>query len=375
MMLTRQFVVGCLSTLLYLFSPAATAKQWHTVVLQYHHVSDAPLVADVTHIGDSGLPATTISVNDLQRQLRYLRENRYNVLPLPELIQHLRNGQSLPDRSVAITFDNANRSVCDTAFPLLAKYNIPFTVFINTEAIDKNYPANCSWEQLQTLAAAGVTLANHTVSHSHLIYRAPDQPLANWRAQVLAQIEDAEQRILEQTGQSHRLLAWPYGEFNEATKQIARDAGYVAFGQQSGPFGRNSDWLALPRFSMSGDAGLSTNLQVFGAKLQTLPFPIAAIHAQDAPLPFDAGIPSLELVLHPESSGRRLQRGQLHCNNSEDKRIGSNWLSETRFRVKAYRPLALGRTRYSCTLPAGGGRFYWYSHVWISADKNGHWPD
>lgn len=359
----RQLVVGCLGALLYLFAPAAIAEQWHAVVLRYQNV------------GDAAPPDSTISVTGLQRQLYYLRDNRYAVLPLPELVQRLRSDQSLPDRSIAITFDDANRSVCDTAFPLLAKFKFPFTVFINPDTIDKNDPANCSWEQLQALAAAGVTLANHTVGNLHLIYRAPDQSLENWRALVLAQIEEGERRILEQTGQSHRLLAWPYGEFNEATKQVARDAGYVAFGQQSGPLGRDSDWLALPRFPLSGAAGSNNNLSAFGAKLQTLPFPVTAIHAPDAPQAFEAGIPSLELVLRPDSTGRRRLRAQLQCYSADGKRIGSNWLSETRFRVKAYRPLPVGRTQYHCTLPAGGGRFYWYSHTWIHADKNGRWPD
>ncbi|MET0377498.1 MAG: polysaccharide deacetylase family protein [Spongiibacteraceae bacterium] len=366
----RQFVVGCLSTLFYLglytgfylFAPAAAAEQWHAVVLQYRHV------------GDAAPAATSISVNGLQRQLRYLRDNRYTVLPLPELVQRLRSGQSLPERSVAISFDGANRSVCETAFPLLNELKIPFTIFVNVDAIDKNSPANCTWDQLRALAAAGVTLANHTVNHSHLIYRG-DQPTGNWRAQILAEIEDGEQRILERPGQSHRLLAWPHGEFNEATKQLARDAGYVAFGQQSGPLGRDSDWLELPRFPMSGEAGLITNLPAFGAKLQTLPFPIEAVHAPDIPLTIEGGIPSLELVLRANRGGRRPLRTQLQCFSADGKRISSHWLSETRFRVKAYRALPLGHASYNCTLPAGSGRFYWYSHAWITADTNGRWPD
>jgi peptidoglycan/xylan/chitin deacetylase (PgdA/CDA1 family) len=365
----RQFfsrgVLACGAGFLFsLLSLSAVAEQYHAIVLQYHNVAD------------NTPAATSISVANLQRQMRYLAENRYAVLPLPELIQRLRAGQPLPDRAVAITFDDADRSVCTTAFPLLSKLKLPFTVFVNTEAIDQNYPANCSWEQLQQLGAAGVTLANHTVSHSHLIRRGENQPIETWRAQVLAEIKNAEQRILEQTGQSHRLLAWPYGETNDAVKQIALDAGYTtAFGQQSGPLGRNGEWLELPRFAMSGDAGLNVNFPAFIAKLQTLPLPIAAIHCPENPLPVAAGIPSLEIVLRPNEHGKRMQRSRLQCFSSDGKRIGSNWLSETRFRVKAYRPLPLGHSRYNCTLPVGNGRFYWYSKAWTTADADGHWPD
>lgn len=359
-MRTSQFVVGCLAIIISLLTIAARADQAHAVVLQYQLVAHDPAGAH-------------FSPSNLQRQVRYLRENRYRVLPLPELLDRLRGGQLLPDRSVALTFDDAARSVCDTVFPLLRRANVPFTVFVSTDVIDRKNPAYCSWEQLREMASAGVTLANHTAGHLHLPYRKADQSLDAWRARVLEEIERGERRLAEETGQSHRLLAWPFGEFNEAVKQIARDAGYIAFGQQPGPFGRDSDWLELPRFPIAVEASSAVNLSHFGAKLQTVPFPLAAVHRADGPLAAETGAPSLELVLR-ETAGR-LKRPQLQCYTSEGKRIGAHWLSETRFRVKAYRPLPLGRAYYHCTLPQSGDRFYWYSQAWITADSNGRWPD
>lgn len=352
----RQFAVGCIAVLNCLLSLPATADS-HAVVLQYDAV-------------DESAAPHAISAASLQRQLRYLRDNRFRVLPLPELVQRLRSGGELPERSIAITFNDAARIVCEIAAPLLQQAQMPFTVFVNTAAIDAGSDAHCSWEQLQQLAAAGASIANQGSTHRHLVVRT-EPTLESWRAQVRAEIDSAERRIQEQIGQSHHLLAWPYGEFNEGTKQIAREAGFIAFGKQPGPIGRDSDWLELPRFSLSRDA----NVPTLAAKLDTLPFPLAAVHKPDSPLRKDSDAPTLELVLQEDVSRSRILRGKLQCFDSAGRRIGSNWLSETRFRARAYRPLPAGRSLYTCTLPAGNGRFYWFSQAWISADTEHRWPD
>lgn len=343
------FVAGCLGLLLALCAGAAAAAQAHAVVLQYQRIG----AEDAAR---------------LQRQLRHLRDEGYTVLPLPELIRRLRAGEPLPDRSVAISFDGAERSVCTTASALLGRFGMPFTVFVDTDAVDRNLPTHCSWDELRRLGAGGVALANGTRSGGHLAHRAAGQGDDDWRAQVLAEIDGAERRIAAETGQSHRLLAWPHGEFGDALKQIAHAAGYTAFGRQPGPLGPASDWLELPRFAQADTAGMRANLPAFAAELESLPFPLAAVHRPRNPLRSGAGTPSLEVVLRPREPGARLARAKLQCFSSDGRRIGSNWLSETRFRVKAYRPLPPGLSRYDCVLPAGGGRLYWYSQVWLTLE-------
>ncbi|MEI6535305.1 MAG: polysaccharide deacetylase family protein [Verrucomicrobiaceae bacterium] len=61
----------------------------------------------------------------------------YQVLPLAQIVDHLKEGIPLPKRSVAITFDDGYESNYQLAFPILRQYSLPATVFLTTGFIDR----------------------------------------------------------------------------------------------------------------------------------------------------------------------------------------------------------------------------------------------
>lgn len=93
----------------------------------------------------------------------YLEKNNSTVVPLLELTEKLRKGEPLPDKTVAITFDDSYASVYDSAYPRLKKRGWPFTFFVNTDAVGTSR-LFVTWAQLREMAAQGVTIANHTTS-------------------------------------------------------------------------------------------------------------------------------------------------------------------------------------------------------------------
>jgi peptidoglycan/xylan/chitin deacetylase (PgdA/CDA1 family) len=58
----------------------------------------------------------------------------YRVMSLQELVARSVRGE-VPERAVAITFDDGYRDNYDYAFPILKKYNLPATIFVATGAI------------------------------------------------------------------------------------------------------------------------------------------------------------------------------------------------------------------------------------------------
>ena len=77
-----------------LFALLLGAQAHALVILQYHHISDTT-------------PASTsTSPERFGMHLAYLEKHDFDVVPLEQLVQILRSGQPLPDRSVAITFDD-----------------------------------------------------------------------------------------------------------------------------------------------------------------------------------------------------------------------------------------------------------------------------
>ncbi|MFV8817728.1 polysaccharide deacetylase family protein [Haliea sp. E17] len=327
------------------------------VVLQYHHISD-------------DTPASTsTSPARFAMHLDYLQDAQFNIVPLQELVDALRAGQPLPDRTAAITFDDGYISIYDTAWPLLRARGWPFTVFVNTEPHDQNRPLYMSWEQLRELKAAGATIANHGVSHPHLLERQSGEDQAAWLDRIGGEITVAQQRITAETGDSPRLFAYPYGEYDKDVLELVASLGYAGFGQQSGPLAVFSDLRVLPRFPFGGSFG---DRQDFATKVNSLPMPLAP--GTEPVLFRNPEGPALDdIVLDGDTTrpvlllqfARAADAARVNCFVSGQGATPVQ-VEKERVLVQAVHPLPPGRARYNCTAVSGqNGRFYWYSQPWI----------
>ena len=72
---------------------------------------DSATVIMYHRFGEGRYPSTNISMEQFEDHLALLTNGDYTVLPLPEIVDKLRSGQLLPDRTVAITIDDAYLSV------------------------------------------------------------------------------------------------------------------------------------------------------------------------------------------------------------------------------------------------------------------------
>lgn len=105
---------------------AARNSSWRRdrlAILCYHSFSGSD-----EHVWDSSLYMTPRA---LEERFELLREGRYRVLPLGEAVSRLYAG-TLPERSVAITFDDGTRDFATTAVPLLERFGFPATVYLST---------------------------------------------------------------------------------------------------------------------------------------------------------------------------------------------------------------------------------------------------
>src|SRR3989338_2094039 len=91
----------------------------------------------------------TISTEKFEKQLQWLKENNYTVIPLQEAVRYLQGKiASIPPKSVVITDDDGRQSVYNYMLPLVRKYNIPVTLFIYPIVISHARYA-LTWEQLK----------------------------------------------------------------------------------------------------------------------------------------------------------------------------------------------------------------------------------
>ncbi|MDX1453952.1 MAG: polysaccharide deacetylase family protein [Gammaproteobacteria bacterium] len=330
------------------------------VVLFLAAPAQAGVVFMYHRFGESEYPSTNIRMEQFERQLEYLAENGYEVWPLPRLAAALEAGENIPDRVVALTIDDAYASVHGKAWPLLRRYDFPFTVFVSTDMVDSGASDYMSWQQLRELHAAGVTLANHTATHDYLVRRKDAESETAWLRRVSSDIGKAQRRLQEELGkeanESPRLFAWPYGEYSLALKDRVEKMGYLAFGQHSGAVYPGADLQALPRFPVNERYG---ELDDFSLKAGTRGFPVQTVSPVD-PVRNDAVAP--ELRIRFGNSDARL--GEMVCYFGSE-RIEPEQVSPGEFVVQAGGDLPMGRSRYNCTAPGPDGRYYWYSHLWI----------
>ena len=336
-----------LGALIALTPTLAVAAEPHAVVFMYHR------------FGENRYPSTSVRLEQFEAHLQHLVDENYQVWPLEQVVSHFATGKPIPERTVAITIDDAYLSVYTEAFPRLRERGFPFIVFVATGPVDQGLKGFMSWDQMREMKAAGGTFANHGVSHDYLIRRLAGEGEEAWLARVRDDVESGQRRLVEELGAAPLLFAYPFGEYDEDLANMLKELGYTALGQHSGAVGRHSDPRALPRFPM---AEAYAELKDFAAKARMRALPVVAYTPWN-PVLKETRRPELVVTL---GEGEIL-REELACFISGQGRTPVRWLDEgrQRFAIQAREDLPTGRSRYNCTAPDRQRNYYWFSQQWI----------
>lgn len=317
------------------------------VVLIYHHIADGtPRVSSTTDV-------------EFRQHLTYLKENNYEVVGLDTLIQQLQQGKPIADNAVAITFDDGYQNNFTTAHPIMKEFGFPYTIFISPGDIDNRTGPLMTWPQIKQMSDDGVLVANHAMYHEKMAQPNPNESKQEWLARMKDTILTAEQRIKEETGQSHQWLAYPYGEFSPPLEALVKELGFIGIGQQSGAVGPTTKLTRIPRFPA---AGRFADMSDLAQKLRTLPFTIVEYVSVDPMVQTGQNPPTLTLKLEVED----FRPAQLRCYAGMEV-IEPDWLDKQTLQARASKAVNRGRSRYNCTAPSLSkpGYFYWYSQPWL----------
>ena len=310
---------------------------------------DSATVIMYHRFGEGRYPSTNISMEQFEDHLALLTNGDYTVLPLPEIVDKLRLGQLLPDRTVAITIDDAYLSVYEKAWPLLRQAGLPFTIFVATSPVDRGLNGYMSWDQLRELKAAGVTIGSQTHTHPHMHRLSVER--------VREEINTSNQRFLEELGQRPELFAYPYGEYSRFVIDEVRASGFTAaFGQNSGIMHKDEDFFELPRFAFNENYGSLNRLKL---AVNGLPLKIADLTPEDMVLTQNPPIYgfTLDQEMSPVS--------QLRCFASKYGKLDVTLLG-MRAEIRLPGPLPSPRGRINCTMPAGKDRWRWFGRQFLT---------
>jgi peptidoglycan/xylan/chitin deacetylase (PgdA/CDA1 family) len=320
------------------------------VILQYHHVStETPR-------------STSVSPQELEQHMAYLAEY-HTVISLDAAVNGLANKTPFPDRAVVITFDDGHKNILENGHPILTKYGFEYTIFINPAHI-VILGSQLSWSEVKKMSKEGVTFANHTLDHLHLLDRYPQENKASWLARVKQNINMAEGSLSQQLGYSKKWLAYPYGEFDVDIKAMLKEMGYIGLGQHSGGVGELSNMQSLPRYPA---AGRFASLDTLLTKINSLAMPVTQV----IPLRYVMAIGEVIGEIKVDVLLNDISFNRIACYFGGDPLPITK--TEKGFSINIDSPFYAGRTRVNCTAPSvqQSDRFYWYSIPFFTPQKDG----
>ena len=329
-----------------LFSEVFASSSGHGVILQYHRFDE------------SKYKSTNVSMEKFKRHMNYLLDNNYTIIPLSSMVKLLQEKKPLPHKAVAITMDDAYKSIYTEAFGFLKEHSIPFTVFVNSQFVNRKSKRYLSWEDMRVMGKSGAEFANHTYAHIHLP-RVERDDYKKWKKIASEDIvkcqKDLEKNLSKDILTAQKILVYPYGEYDKRVLKLVAELGYIGIAQVSGPVDVNSNLLTLHRFPMSGNYG---SVSDFRLKVNTVPLPVTYKSSEETIVSKENNPPSLTI-------GLKKKFHDLQCFNSSGKKIAMQYKSPLSVEMKSEEPLNYPRDRYTCTAKTESGKWYWFSHLWV----------
>lgn len=163
-------------------------------------------------------------VNDVhparfRRQIEFALRSGYRFVPAASIAE---TGGS--EDELAITFDDACKSVLTAGAPILRDLGVPWSLFVVSswcDAPEGSANHHLSWREIETLAAGGVEIGSHSVTH-------PDFGRIS-TSQAAEELWQSRAMIVRRTGIEPTSFAIPLGQspnWNAAAQRVALEAGY-----------------------------------------------------------------------------------------------------------------------------------------------------
>jgi peptidoglycan/xylan/chitin deacetylase (PgdA/CDA1 family) len=215
--------------ILLLLAAACTGGKPEVPILNYHAVG-------------SVAGEFTVTPEAFAQELDWLAANGFHTVSLHDLAQSRVDHRKLPPRSIVLTFDDGTEDALRLVLPALQQRHMRGTFFIVTGRVGQ--PGYLDWDGVRALAAAGMEIGSHTVTHARLPDLSPDR--------VDSELRESRSQLEARLGARIEALAYPYNSLRSRTVRAAEAAGYRI--GVAGPAHGTSDVMRLLRIPVDGRA-------------------------------------------------------------------------------------------------------------------------
>ena len=296
--------------------------------------------------GVSKYPSTSVTIDQLNSHIEELNKEKYTIKSLDFIIDTILNDGNLPENTIGISVDDADKSFLEVGWPLFKKNNIPVTLFVTTGTISNNQKY-INWDQIRKLKEEGVVIGAHSHTHAHM----PDISIE----EVRNEIETSNKIFLKELGEIPTLFAFPYGETTDEIIELVKEYKFkVAFGQHSGIINETSNMYYLPRFSLNERYGEIDRVK-FAASSKGLGvydfIPKNPTIKQNPPF--------IGFSLLDDNKAKSLDCFIFDSKGQVDREV---YKFNERIEIRLARELSPGRSRMNCTVKDSDGNWRWFGH-------------
>ena len=205
-------------------------------VLTYHRICEQ--VPSFSYPFDPELLSATTAEFDWQ--MHYISQH-FKAAKLIDLLRASRDGNPIPPRSIAVTFDDGFSDNYTQAFPVLKKHQVPATIFVVSDFIDKPEPI---W--FEVIANAFLQAPLGSISHAVCGFGLPSANDRSTRTTELAHALSSAKKV-------------PNSQREEFIEYLKRTTWNSQSDSSWNQYGRAMTWEQLREMSKNGiDIGSHT---------------------------------------------------------------------------------------------------------------------
>ena len=199
-------------------------------IIMYHQISENKSIW-----GDYVIPLSV-----LEEDLRYMKTHNINPISFDQLKLYVEKGEKLPENPIIITFDDGERSFITKVLPLLEEYKYPANMNLVGSLVElytKNGDTDDRYAYLNErdvkslakndLVSLGCHSYNlHSLSGRRGMGKIYGESEEDYKKLIYNDIEKFNAVFERITGESPKIIAYPYGIKNETLKSISKEKGF-----------------------------------------------------------------------------------------------------------------------------------------------------
>jgi len=320
--------------------------------IKYYYEDEGLLSLMYHRFDEKKYPSTNIQMSVFKQQIEIITDLNYNFYDPGDLEENFNKPKK--EKKILLTIDDAFSSFYEVAWPYLRDNNIPFILFVSTEAVGKNGYMN--WKQIKKIEKETIVyIGNHSHSHGYLVdFKEKD---------FLKDLNKAKKKFIKNLGYNPIFFSYPFGEYSEYIKKYVSKNFKFSFGQHSGVIDINKDKYELPRFPINQKYG---DLKRFKFLINLQPLQFKNLTPQDKYVTSYNNPPNFSV----EFFENQKNVNDINCFSDE----GSEWkksiihIYKNKLNIKFREKFNFRRGRVNCSLNDDGA-WRWFG-VQFSVQQN-----